>query len=204
MWVKMEDSYHVLIQLFLSCALCLNNKTEGKSSVTSTGYITQTQEYTDGQRTTLTKSNISNTVLSLIQNDTLQDNGWRNNLSSTSSLFYTTNLYTSTKSSPTDSDLVEELRNVSREGTTASTPIDPCSAEGSCSFTKSMEHQFCHCDTDCYIYNDCCTDNNKPSTASNSEYSSYYTCHKGHNSDIYKGFFVIGSCPVGYENETDK
>jgi hypothetical protein len=70
----MKTIYCVLIQLFLNCTLSLNGKTEGDLSVTSTGYITQTQEYWGDQRTTLTKSNISNTVLSLIQNDTLQQN----------------------------------------------------------------------------------------------------------------------------------
>jgi len=66
-----------------------------------------------------------------------------------------------------------------------------------------MERQFCYCETDCYIYNDCCTDIKKPSTTSNSEYSPYYACHKGHNSDIYEGFFVVESCLTGYVNETD-
>ena len=199
----MKPIYLTLIQLFLNSALCLNNKAENESSVTTTRYITQIQEYSDDQRTTLAKSSISNTVLSLIQSGTLAKNEWGNNLSSTSSLFYTTNFYTSAKSTSTDSNLVEELRNVSIEGTTVPTPVDPCSAKGNCYFTKSMEHQFCHCDIDCYIYNDCCTDNKKPSTTSNSEYFPYYTCHKGHNSDIYEGFFVVDNCPVGYGNETD-
>jgi len=122
----MKTIYCVLIQLFLNCTLSLNGKTEGELSITSTGYITQTQVYVGDQRITFTKSTISNTVLSLIQNDILQDNVWRNNLSSTSSLFYNTNLYTSTKSSPTNSNLVETLRNVLIEGTTVPTPIDPC------------------------------------------------------------------------------
>jgi hypothetical protein len=46
----------------------------------------------------------------------------------------------------TYSNLVDDLRNVSIEDTTAATPIEPCSAEGNCIFTKFMEHQFCHCD----------------------------------------------------------
>ena len=71
------------------------NKAENESSVTTTRYITQTQEYSDDQRTTLAKSNISNTVLSLIQSGTLAENEWENNFSSTSRLIYTTNLYTS-------------------------------------------------------------------------------------------------------------
>ena len=104
----------------------------------------------------------SNTVLSLIQNNTLQDNARINNVSSTSSLSYTTNLYTTTKSTLTYSNLVEALRNMPIESTTVHTPIDPCSVEGSCNFTKYIKHQFCHCDTDCYIYNDCCTDIKKP------------------------------------------
>jgi len=87
-------------------------------------------------------------------------------------------------------------------GITVPPLIDSCSAQGNCNFTKSMKHQFCHCDIDCYIYNDCCTDK-KSSTTSNSEYSPYFTCHKGHNSDIYEGFFVVDSCPTGYVNETD-
>jgi len=116
----MTTIYCVLVQLFLNCTLSLNGKTEGDSSVTSTGYITQTQEYSDDQRTTLTKSNISNTVLSLIQSETLAKNEWGNNFSSISSLFYTTNFYTSAKSTSTDSNLVEELRNVSIEGTYSS------------------------------------------------------------------------------------
>ena len=201
MFLKMKTIYCVLIQLFLNCTLCLNNDTEDESSVTSTRYSTQTQEYTDDQ--TSTRSNVSNTVLSLIQNDTLQDNGWRNNLSSSSGLFYTTNLYTSTKSSSTDSNLVEELQNVSTEGTTVPTPIDPCSAQGTCNYTKSMENQFCRCDPDCFIYKDCCFDSKKPANTSTSEYSPYYTCHKGHNSDSYEGFFVVDGCPTGYGNETD-
>jgi hypothetical protein len=199
----MKTIYCVLIQLFLNCTLSLNGKTEGDLSVTSTGYITQTQEYWGGQRTTLTKSNISNTVLSLIQNDTLQQNGRIHNLSYTSSISYTTNLYTSTSSTPTDSNLVETLQKMLIEDTTSPTPSDPCSVEGNCNFTKSMEHRFCHCDIDCYIYNDCCTDNKKPPTTSNSEYSPYYTCHKGHNTDIHEGFFVVDSCPTGYVNEMD-
>ena len=199
----MKTIYCVLIQLFLNCTLSLNGKTEGDLSVTSTGYITQTQEYWGDQRTTLTKSNISNTVLSLIQNDTLQQNGRIHNLSSTSSISYTTNLYTSTSSTPTDSNLVETLQKMLIEDTTSPTPSDPCSVEGNCNFTKSMEHRFCHCDIDCYIYNDCCTDNKKPPTTSNSEYSPYYTCHKGHNTDIHEGFFVVDSCPTGYVNEMD-
>ena len=199
----MKTIYCVLIQLFLTCTLCLNNDTEDGSLVTNTKYITQTQGYSDDQRTTFTKSNISNTVLSLIQSDTLQDNGRINNYSSTSSLFYTTNLGTSTKSSPTDIYLEETLQNVSIEGTTVPTPIDPCSAKGNCNYTKSMEHQFCRCDTDCYIYKDCCFDSKKPANTSNSKYSPYYTCHKGHNSENYEGFFVVDSCPTGYGNETD-
>ena len=66
-----------------------------------------------------------------------------------------------------------------------------------------MEHQLCHCDTDCYIYNDCCTEIKKPPTTSKSEYSPFYTCHKGHKSDIYEGFFVVDNCRTGYGNETD-
>jgi hypothetical protein len=66
-----------------------------------------------------------------------------------------------------------------------------------------MEHQFCRCDPDCYIYKDYCFDSKKPANTSNSEYSSYYICHKGHNSDNYEGFFVEDSCPTGYGNETD-
>jgi len=196
----MKTIYCVLIQLFLNCTLCLNNDTEDESSVTSTGYITQTQGYTDDQRTTFTKSTISNTVLSLIQNDTLQDNGRINTYSSTSSLFYSTNFYTSTKSTSTDIYLGETLQ---IEGSTVPTTIDLCSAKGNCNYTKSMEHQFCRCDTDCYIYKDCCFDSKKPGNTSNSEYSPYYTCHKGHNSDNNEGFFVVDSCPTGYGNETD-
>lgn len=123
-------------------------------------------------------------------------------MSSTSSLFYNTNFFsTSTKSSPTNSNLVETLRNVLIDGTTVPTPIYSCSAEGHCNFTKSMEHQFCHCETDGYIYNDYCADNKKPS---NSEYSLYYACHKGYYSDIYEGFFLVDSYPTGYGNEMDK
>ena len=199
----MKTIYCVLIQLFLTCTLCLNNDTEDEYLVTSTKYITQTQGYSDDQRTTFTKSNISNTVLSLIQNDTLQDNGQIKKYSSTSILFYTTSLGTSTKPLPTDIYLGKTLPNVSIEGTTVPTPIDPCSVKGNCNYTNSMEHQFCHCDTNCYIYNDCCFDNKKPANTSNSEYSPYYTCHKGHNSDNYEGFFVVDSCPKGYGNETD-
>jgi hypothetical protein len=199
----MKTIYLILIQLFLNCALCLNNKAENESSVTTTKYITQTLEYSDDQRTTLAKSSISNAVLSLMQSGTLAENEWGNNFSSTSSLFDTTNFYTSANSTSTNSNLVEELRNVLIEGTTVATPIEPCSAEGNCIFTKSMEHQFCHCDTDCYIYNDCCIAIKKPSTASNFEYSPYYTCQKGHNSDIYEGLFVVDSCPTGYVNDTD-
>ena len=202
-FLSMKTVYCVLIQLFLNCTLSLNRKTEGDSSVSSTKYFTQTQEHSDDQRTTLSKSNISNTALSLIQNDTLQDNEWIHNLSSTSSISYTTNLYTSASSTPTNSNLVETLQNVLIEDTTYPTPNDPCSLEGNCNFTKSMEHQFCHCDIDCYIYNDCCTDNKKPPTTSNSEYSPYYTWHKGHNTDIHEGFFVVDSCPTGYVNEMD-
>ena len=160
-------------------------------------------EYTNDQRTTFSKSNISNTVLSLIQNDTLPDNEWGNIFSATSSLFYTTNLGTTTKSSPTYIYLGETLQNVSIEGTTIPTPIYPCSAEGNCNFTKYMKHQFCHCDPDCYIYKDCCFDSKKPANTSNSVYSSYDTCHKGHNYPIDEGFFVVDSCPTGYGNEAD-
>ena len=78
----MKTIYCVFIQLFLNCILSLNSKREGES-VTSTGYITQTQEYSDDQRASFTISNISSTVLSLIQNDTLQDNVWRNDFIST-------------------------------------------------------------------------------------------------------------------------
>ena len=102
---------YLYIQLFLNCILSLNNKREGES-VASTGYITQTQEYSDDQRASFTRSNISNTVLSLIQNDTLQDNVWRNDFISTSILFYTTNVYTSAKTTSTYSNLVEAPRNV--------------------------------------------------------------------------------------------
>ena len=98
---------------------------------------------------------------------------------------------------------METLRNALIEDTTSPTPHDPCSVEVNCNFTKSMEHQLCHCNIDCYIYNDCCTDNKKPSNTSNSEYSPYYTCHKGHSSVIYEGFFVVDSCPTGYVNKTD-
>ena len=102
---------YLYIQLFLNCILSLNNKREGES-VASTGYITQTQEYSDDQRASFTRSNISSTVLSLIQNDTLQDNVWRNDFISTSILFYTTNVYTFAKSTSTYSNLVEAPRNV--------------------------------------------------------------------------------------------
>ena len=139
----------------------------------------------------------------MIQSDILQDNGQITNYSSTSSLFYATNLGTSTKSSSTDIYLEETLQNVSIEGTTVPTPIDPCSAIGNCNYTNSMEHQFCRCDPDCYIYKDCCFDSKKPANTSNSEYSPYYICHKGHNSDNYEGFFVVDSCPTGYGNETN-
>jgi hypothetical protein len=61
-FLSMKTIYCVLMQLFLNCTLSINGKTEGDSSVTSTGYITQTHEYSDDQRTTLAKSNISNTV----------------------------------------------------------------------------------------------------------------------------------------------
>ena len=64
-FLSMKTIYCVLIQLFLNCTLSINGKTEGDSSVTSTGYITQTHDYSDysnDQRTTLAKSNISNTV----------------------------------------------------------------------------------------------------------------------------------------------
>ena len=176
----------------------MSNTTEDESSVTSTWYITHTQEYSDDQRTTSARSNISNTVLSFIQNDTLQHNGRRNNFSSTSSLFYTT-----TKLSPTYIYLGETLQNVSIEGTTVPTPTDPCSAEGNCNYTKSMEHQFCRCDPDCYIYKDCCFDSKTPANTVKSEYSPYYACHKGHNSDRYEGFVVVDSCPTSYGNETD-
>jgi cation transport regulator ChaC len=112
----MKTIYLTLIQLFLNCALCLNNKAENESSVTTTRYITQTKEYSYDQRTTLAKSSILNTA----------------------------NFYTSAKSASTYSNLVEELRNVSIENTAVAKPIEPCSAEGNCILTKSMEHQFCH------------------------------------------------------------
>jgi hypothetical protein len=41
----MKTIYCVLIQLFLNCSLCLNNDTGDESSVSSSGYITQTQEF---------------------------------------------------------------------------------------------------------------------------------------------------------------
>ena len=198
----MKTIYCVLIQLFLNCSLCLNNDTGDESSVSSSGYITQTQEYSDEQRTTSTRSNISNTVLSLIQNDTSQHNERRKIFSSTSSLLYTTNLDTSTKSSPRDIYLGETIQNVSIEGSVVPTPIDPCTAKGNCNYTKSMEHQFCRCDSDCYIYKDCC-DSKTPANTGKSEYSPYYACHKGHNSDSYEGFVVVDSCPTNSGNEKD-
>lgn len=181
---------YVLIQLLINFILSLNYS-KGDKSVTS---LTEKLDNSDVTEVTNIHSVVSNTALSLIQKDITSDNEKIKQFSAN----------TSTKSTPNDIYLDATQHTMSSEGTTAPTPIDPCLMKGNCNFTTPMKHHFCHCDPDCYIYSDCCIDSKEIATTSPSPYSPYFKCYKGHNTDeLYEGYFVVDSCPNGYEYETD-
>ncbi|CAC5360553.1 unnamed protein product [Mytilus coruscus] len=86
---------------------------------------------------------------------------------------------------------------------TQSSLMDPCFHVGSCSFTSTMIHQFCKCDNECQIYNDCCQDYNKEPNTFRSGYFEHLACIRGHNDkQSFEGYFAVTSCPSDYENKT--
>ncbi|CAC5395536.1 unnamed protein product [Mytilus coruscus] len=65
-----------------------------------------------------------------------------------------------------------------------------------------MNHRYCQCDPECIDYGNCCSDAIKdPEYVS--RYQNHWHCYENSNSiDYYGGFFVVKSCPVGYESTT--
>ncbi|VDI08371.1 Hypothetical predicted protein [Mytilus galloprovincialis] len=81
--------------------------------------------------------------------------------------------------------------------------MDPCFHVGSCSFTSNMIHQFCKCDKECKIYNDCCQDYNRENHSLSSGYFEHLSCIRGHNEmEAFEGYFAVTTCPSDYKNQT--
>ncbi|XP_071133105.1 serine-rich adhesin for platelets-like [Mytilus edulis] len=82
---------------------------------------------------------------------------------------------------------------------------DPCQKYGTCSVAQNKTKWYCYCDSDCKMFNDCCSDYNGNIRNSNSQLS--FECYPQtyvERSNSRTGFLAVGSCPNSYKNRTVK
>ncbi|VDI81068.1 Hypothetical predicted protein [Mytilus galloprovincialis] len=82
---------------------------------------------------------------------------------------------------------------------------DPCQKYGTCSVAQNKTKWYCYCDSDCKMFNDCCSDYNGNIRNSNSQLS--FECYPQtyvKRSNSRTGFLAVGSCPNSYKNRTVK
>ena len=81
---------------------------------------------------------------------------------------------------------------------------DICRRYVSCSFVVANNRQYCKCDKDCVIYNDCCYDEDFLQRRFDPTITSYkYKCLRHAPLDKYSGVFVVESCPEASDPNLD-
>lgn len=81
--------------------------------------------------------------------------------------------------------------------------LDSCRRYGTCEFMHTRlleENRYCHCDVECSICDDCCSDSNY--TRNPYHVNKLYGCEPlKKNKDLHsKGCYVINKCPLNYIN----
>lgn len=78
---------------------------------------------------------------------------------------------------------------------------DICSSFGSCSYQlKAKESlRYCHCDDECYKYNDCCFDANKTSTNIKGQNLPFKCVSPNLDGRSHYGYFIITQCPTEFD-----
>ncbi|VDI50560.1 Hypothetical predicted protein [Mytilus galloprovincialis] len=82
---------------------------------------------------------------------------------------------------------------------------DPCHEFGTCSVAQNKTKWYCYSDSECQMFNDCCSDYNGTIRDSNSQLS--FDCYpKTYIVGIEgkTGFLAVNSCPDSYKNRTVK
>ncbi|CAG2256931.1 unnamed protein product [Mytilus edulis] len=83
---------------------------------------------------------------------------------------------------------------------------DPCHEFGTCSVAQNKTKWYCYCDSDCQMFNDCCSDYNGTIRDSNSQLSfdCYPKTYIVGGIEGKTGFLAVNSCPDSYKNRTVK
>ena len=96
----------------------------------------------------------------------------------------------------------DEITTASNKLSTSHYIYDPCFEKGICNSDGISERGYCNCDSQCIDYDDCCSEASKNASYV-SKYHKYWNCLAHSNIHGYfGGFFVVASCPDGYENGT--
>ncbi|CAC5376052.1 unnamed protein product [Mytilus coruscus] len=96
----------------------------------------------------------------------------------------------------------DEKTTVSNKISTSHYISDPCFEKGICNSDGISERGYCNCDVGCIEYNDCCSEALE-NVSYISKYHKYWNCYAHSNiREYFGGFFVVASCPNGYENGT--
>ena len=136
------------------------------------------------------------------------DNGIKKESTSIMMLFSTT--FTdkpTTKLYSTSSPQISEASTALEVTTSDWTPIfeyDKCSSYSTCSYLDTIGTEYCRCDDDCVIYNDCCyPDHYTRETRNTTIYPYSFKCRKFTTLPGFEheGVFVVAACP-GKANST--